>query len=222
MPETDLFLVFIRRLNSLPFPYMVTGSIAGVLYGEPRVTHDVDLVLAMPAGPGLKRFEEAFGIDEFYCPPTEVLMQECLRRQRGHFNLIHHQSGFKADVYLANEDLFHAWALDRRRKLEVDGEEVHVAPPEYVIVRKLSSTAKVSQKSTSATFVRFCTMSETTLIRKRRVYGSRSSVFTLSGGWCRTNRVACRVISLQLKTGRALGRGASCVPRRPGTRRSSC
>lgn len=137
MPETDLFLVFIRRLNSLPFPYMVTGSIAGVLYGEPRVTHDVDLVLAMPAGPGLKRFEEAFGIDEFYCPPTEVLMQECLRRQRGHFNLIHHQSGFKADVYLANEDLFHAWALDRRRKLEVDGEEVHVAPPEYVIVRKL-------------------------------------------------------------------------------------
>jgi hypothetical protein len=45
MQEAELFLVFIRPLNDLGIPYMVTGSVAAMLYGEPRLTHDVDLVL---------------------------------------------------------------------------------------------------------------------------------------------------------------------------------
>ena len=49
MPETDLVLLFTRRLEDAGFIYMITGSVAGVFYGEPRVTHDVDLVLAAPA-----------------------------------------------------------------------------------------------------------------------------------------------------------------------------
>ena len=42
----------------------------------------------------------------------------------------------RADVYLANDDTPHA-ALARRRKVEVDGVGVWVAPPEYVILRRL-------------------------------------------------------------------------------------
>lgn len=136
MFETDLLLVFIRKLNGLGAPYMVTGSVAGVLYGEPRVTHDVDLVVALRTGE-VDRLVSAFPLEEFYCPPREVISQEVLRGQRGHFNLIHHASGFKADVYLANRDPLHAWALGERRQVDVDGEPVWVAPAEYVIVRKL-------------------------------------------------------------------------------------
>ena len=48
MPETiDLFLVFIRPLNRLSIPYMVTGSAASMAYGEPRMTHDIDLVVEL-------------------------------------------------------------------------------------------------------------------------------------------------------------------------------
>lgn len=137
MSEGDLFLVFIRRLNALRLRYMVTGSVAAVLYGEPRLTHDVDIVLELEPGPAVRRFVEAFPLDEFYCPPEEVVRQEALRRQRGHFNLIAHDTGFRADVYLTNESELHAAALARRRKLQVDEEELWVAPPEYVILRKL-------------------------------------------------------------------------------------
>ena len=115
---------------------MITGSVAGVFYGEPRVTHDVDLVLALKQS-DTARIGELFPLEEFYCPPEEIILQEVLRAQRGHFNLIHHQSGFKADVYLANRDPLHRWALSARRMVEVDGEPVYVAPLEYVIVRKL-------------------------------------------------------------------------------------
>jgi hypothetical protein len=45
MQEAELFLVCIRPLNELEISYMVTGSVAAMLYGEPRLTHDVDLVL---------------------------------------------------------------------------------------------------------------------------------------------------------------------------------
>lgn len=46
MPETETnpFLLFIRRLETLGVPYMVTGSVASTLYGEPRLTNDVDIV----------------------------------------------------------------------------------------------------------------------------------------------------------------------------------
>ena len=136
MSETDLVLLYTRRLESAGFTYMITGSVAGVFYGEPRVTHHVDLVLALaPSDTG--RIAELFPLEEFYCPPEEIIVREVLRAQRGHFNLIHHESGFKADVYLANRDPLHRWALPERRRVDVDGEPVHVAPLEYVIVRKL-------------------------------------------------------------------------------------
>ena len=45
MPEPNLFKIFISRLNKLGMPYMVTGAVAIVIYGEPRLTHDIDLVV---------------------------------------------------------------------------------------------------------------------------------------------------------------------------------
>jgi hypothetical protein len=136
MSEGDLFLVFVRAFEALGLTYMLTGSVAATLYGEPRVTHDVDVVLELPPRM-VRRFAAAFPIERFYCPPEEVLLQEALRRQRGHFNLIAQDTGFKADVYLANEDALHEAALAFRRRVSVDGIDLWVAPPEYVIVRKL-------------------------------------------------------------------------------------
>jgi hypothetical protein len=80
-----LFEPFIIRLERLGVPYFVTGSTAGILYGEPRLTHDVDIVVALEAR-DVHAFVEAFPIEEFYCPPEDVLAIEVRRDQRGHFN----------------------------------------------------------------------------------------------------------------------------------------
>ena len=136
MPEANLFLMFTQRLNTLGVPYMVSGSVAVIIYGEPRLTHDVDLIVVLDRA-HIARLPEVFPPAEFYCPPTEVIAVEAAREQRGHFNIIHHETGFKADVYLSGRDPLHAWGLMRARKLEVEGQELVVAPPEYVIVRKL-------------------------------------------------------------------------------------
>ena len=136
MPEANLFLMFTQRLNALGVAYMVSGSVAVIIYGEPRLTHDVDLIVVLDRQ-HIARLPEVFPPAEFYCPPPAVIAVEAAREQRGHFNIIHHQTGFKADVYLHGRDPLHAWGLARARQLEVEGQVFVVAPPEYVIVRKL-------------------------------------------------------------------------------------
>ncbi len=47
MPEASLISVFVKPLNQVRIEYMVTGSVASILYGEPRMTHDIDLVIKL-------------------------------------------------------------------------------------------------------------------------------------------------------------------------------
>jgi hypothetical protein len=136
MPGLSLTGAFIGRLNKLKIPYAITGAVASIIYGEPRLTHDLDLVVMIKTG-DMERFVQAFPSTEFYCPPVEVIRMEIERPHRGHFNLIHHETGAKADIYLAGEDELHRWALSKRREFDIEGERVWVAPPEYVIIRKL-------------------------------------------------------------------------------------
>jgi hypothetical protein len=136
MPGPEPFLAFVRKFEELGFTYMVTGSVAAAYYGEPRLTYDVDLILALRRE-DVPRLEAAFPLQEFYCPPREVLLAELARSRRGHFNLIHHATGFKADVYLLGDDPLHLWALPRLRRTALEGIPIALAPPEYVILKKL-------------------------------------------------------------------------------------
>jgi len=136
MPEPDLLALFVARLEDAGVRHLVTGSVAATLYGEPRATHDIDLVVALSAA-GRDALATAFPEEEFYVPPPEVVEAESERASRGHFNIIHHASGLKADIYLVGDDELHAWAFSRAHEYRIGDLAVHVAPPEYVIVRKL-------------------------------------------------------------------------------------
>jgi hypothetical protein len=132
----SLLPLFVGPLNRLGLEYMVTGSAASMAYGEPRLTLDVDLVVELPRS-RIGDLVRAFPADAFYCPPVEVIAVEAGREARGHFNVIHMASGFKADMYPVGRDALHRWGMARRRRVEFAGEPVMLAPPEYVIVRKL-------------------------------------------------------------------------------------
>lgn len=137
MHAPDELTLFALRFEAIGAPYMITGATAAIIYGQPRVTNDLDVVLALDDlhRPALLR---AFPEAEFYVPPESVIQAEQARAQRGHFNIIHLESGYKADVYLAGSDPLHAWALPRLRRIGwTDTLTVSVAPPEYVILRKL-------------------------------------------------------------------------------------
>ena len=137
MQQPDLVQIFLASLEKNEIPYFVTGSTASIFYGEPRLTHDIDLVLNL-ASKDIERFISLFPIVDFYCPPAEVIQIELKRKPFGHFNLIHHNTGLKADIYTASEDPLHEWAFEHRRRVLLgEGFSIWIAPPEYVIIRKL-------------------------------------------------------------------------------------
>ena len=136
MPEAELSLLFLRPLNGLPLRYIVTGSVASILYGEPRFTNDLDVVVFLRHD-DIRRLVAAFPSPEFYFPPEDVVAAEIARPENGQFNVVHTATGFKADFYTTGRDEFNAWAFRNARKLEFKGEPITLAPPECVIVRKL-------------------------------------------------------------------------------------
>ena len=47
MSQQELLALVVGQLNQLNIDYMLTGSFASSLQGEPRATHDIDLVLEL-------------------------------------------------------------------------------------------------------------------------------------------------------------------------------
>lgn len=136
MQDHNLFGIYIDILNKNQIQYFVTGSVASIVYGEPRLTHDIDLVIFLPENE-VDKFVKAFPLKEFYCPPEEIIRTELRREVRGHLNLIHHETAFKADIYFAGEEELQLWALQNKQQIDFFGITISVAPPEYVIIKKL-------------------------------------------------------------------------------------
>lgn len=135
--EPDLITLFVRPLNEHGVPYLVTGGVASIVYGEPRFTRDIDLILAL-SSQHATTVAEIWPTDAYYVPPVESLLRESARDRHGHFNISHHESGLRADCYVAGDDPLHEWAFERPHIEVVGDDRVRLAPIEYVILRKLS------------------------------------------------------------------------------------
>ena len=136
MDETDVYLLVPKRLLSASIQFVVTGSVASIVYGEPRATMDVDLVVDLSES-NLEMFVRQFPPSEFYVPPSEVLAHEVRNPSSAGFSLLHNESGFKADIFVAGGNELQRWAVEHARFVPVGEIALPVAPPEYVILKKL-------------------------------------------------------------------------------------
>jgi hypothetical protein len=136
MLPLELYRSFIQPLHQTGISYMITGSFAAILYGEPRLTVDVDLVIACNSK-DLPLLTKAFPEKDYYMPPLDLIQLELARETRGHWNVIDWRLGMKADFYPINRDPLHRWALAKKNLRELEEGGLWLAPPEYVILRKL-------------------------------------------------------------------------------------
>jgi hypothetical protein len=70
LPKTVALIA--DRLNATGAIWMATGSIAAMTYGDYRVTSDIDVILTL-APTDAAKIATAFPLDEFYCPPLDVI-----------------------------------------------------------------------------------------------------------------------------------------------------
>jgi len=112
---------------------MVTGSIASSLQGEPRSTHDVDILITI-ARSAVKKLVEAFPPPDFYLDETSAL--EAIKNKRM-FNLIDTKEGDKVDFWLLSSEPFDESRFSRRYIEKFMGLKIQVSAPEDTILAKL-------------------------------------------------------------------------------------
>ena len=133
MEELNLLRNTVNTLEKLALPYCITGSFASSYYGNPRLTHDLDIIIVMSES-DVDKFFEAFSKVGYV---DREAIREALRRN-DMFNVIYSEVGLKADFWIRKETPFDLEMFGRRKREEiVEGLEAFIASPEDVILSKL-------------------------------------------------------------------------------------
>ncbi len=133
MSQQELLKKVADVLNDLGIDYMVSGSLVSSLQGEPRSTHDIDIVVAIHRS-SAKPLVAAFPPPDYYL--TEESILDALRTN-GLFNLIDVNSGDKVDFWMLTDQPFDLSRFRRKRNEDVLGMRLAVSAPEDTILVKL-------------------------------------------------------------------------------------
>lgn len=136
MSQQELLKLVITRLDEAGIEYMLTGSLASSLQGEPRATHDIDLVIEIRTTPRdvARALRAAFPEPKFY------LDEEAVRSAfaaAGMFNMVDTEEGNKVDFWILTEDAFDQARFARRTVEDFEGTPLRVSRPEDTILMKL-------------------------------------------------------------------------------------
>ncbi|UKT64862.1 hypothetical protein [Pedobacter mucosus] len=119
-------------LNENNIPYMLSGSIAMGVYIVPRATRDFDFIIHLQPK-DIDGFVANF-TDGYYCNINSV---KDAVKQRSLFNIIDHESGFKADFVILKNEVFRQEEFNRRVEMEYLGKSVYLVTVEDLFLSKL-------------------------------------------------------------------------------------
>ncbi len=130
--ELDVLAIVGDRLTACGIPFMLTGSFALAHYATPRMTRDLDIVVALQPK-DVAHVATAFAGD-FYIDPDDVMAAVVSERL---FNLMHFGSGIKVDLIVRKSSEYRLLEFSRRRKVELGDVETWIASREDLILSKL-------------------------------------------------------------------------------------
>jgi hypothetical protein len=130
--ELDVLAIVGDRLTARNIPFMLTGSFAMAHYAVPRMTRDLDIVVAL--GPGdVAGVVEAFSAD-FYIDADAASAAIAAERL---FNLMHYGSGIKVDLIVRKTSEYRLLEFSRRTHVHLGAIETWIVSREDLILSKL-------------------------------------------------------------------------------------
>lgn len=115
--------------------YLVGGSLASSLSGEPRSTLDVDIVVALTAsdvGPLIDALRGEFDVDE------QAVSRAV--RERTSVNVFHRATAIKVDLFVMGGSPLDDEQMDRRQRIQVTADPdryLYAYTPEDILLQKL-------------------------------------------------------------------------------------
>lgn len=121
-----------QRLDSAGIAFMLTGSVAMNHYAQPRMTRDIDLVVALNQA-------QAEVVVHLFEPDYYVDVQAIARAiaRRSMFNLIHNDSVIKVDCIVLKNDRYRQEEFERRRQVTISDFQTWIVSREDLILSKL-------------------------------------------------------------------------------------
>jgi hypothetical protein len=130
--ELDIVRDVAGRLEKGRFGYMLTGSMAMNFYAEPRMTRDIDIVLAIaPAQSGI--LANLFS-PEYYVS-SDAISQSIAHETL--FNLLHQESMIKVDCIVRKNSPYRQNEFGRRQRVEIRDFQAWIVSKEDLILSKL-------------------------------------------------------------------------------------
>jgi hypothetical protein len=133
MLQQELLSYVINVLNANDIPYMLTGSMVSSMQGEPRLTHDIDVVVVLDVQM-VNELLSVFPVETFYLHPDSI--REAIR-QKSMFNVIDQRSGDKVDFWLLTNSDFDQSRFSRRIQVDFLNLNIQISSPEDTILAKL-------------------------------------------------------------------------------------
>ena len=133
MNEIDIVRDISRRFERTGIPYMLTGSMAMNYYAQPRMTRDIDVVIAI--GP------EDVGRVAALFRPDYYVSEENIRESvapESIFNLIHQESVIKVDCIIRKRTQYRRVEFERRQRISIRDFNTFLASKEDLIISKLA------------------------------------------------------------------------------------
>ena len=132
MDPQHLLVKIIKILNFLKIPYLVTGGVAVYVWGRPRFTADIDLVVELEKDDVSKLVQSL--AKEGYI--DEGVVKEALA-YRSEFNFIDQEEGIKVDFWILKKDEFDRSKFKRRVAKRVLNQNIYFISAEDLILVKL-------------------------------------------------------------------------------------
>ncbi|HOO38939.1 MAG TPA: nucleotidyl transferase AbiEii/AbiGii toxin family protein [Deltaproteobacteria bacterium] len=119
-------------LQDHKIPYMIIGGQAVLLYGEPRLTRDIDITL----GVDVDHLEELLGIiEKLSLKPLPQDIQQFVR-QTMVLPCLHEETGIRVD-FIFSYSPYETQAIQRAKKIMIRNIEVCFASVEDLIIHKI-------------------------------------------------------------------------------------
>jgi hypothetical protein len=133
MSQLKLLKKTVRSLEKEDIPYMLTGSLVSSFQGNPRSTHDIDIIISI-------RMDDIPGIMEIFDPKRFYINRDSVKEaiiNKSQFNVLDTEEGNKIDFWILTDSDFDKSRFARRQKIEIFGFKAYLSAPEDTIIQKL-------------------------------------------------------------------------------------
>jgi hypothetical protein len=130
--ELDIVRDVSSRLERCSIAYMLTGSMAMNYYAQPRMTRDIDVVVAL-------RPKDTDVVVQLFTPDYYV-SREAVSSSIAHeslFNLVHQESIIKVDCIIRKNTPYRLAEFERRQRITIEDFSTWIASKEDLIISKL-------------------------------------------------------------------------------------